>query len=165
VKTDIKDFSVELEQGFRIGDVVKTMFGEGQIIGCDDFALLVQIDGYEGHNGSYPLKYGEKGKNNDCRWLSDEDIKLIKSATVSGGFKITEPSFQEKVFQSLLRFHCDCDCNITFKIINGVLKAKAITDKGGVWVDCEISIDEHETFKDNFLDSMDESYDQILERR
>jgi hypothetical protein len=77
--------------------------------------------------------------------------------------KENKMNFQEKVFQSLLRFHEDCD--IAFKIINGVLVSKAIDSQGGVWVDAEISLNEHETFQDNFLDTMDDTFEQLVERR
>ena len=82
MRTDIKDYSTDCGNGFRIGDVVMTGLGIGQIIGYDEnhkLSLLVQIDGHECFNGTASLKYGEHGTKRDCMWFRPERLTLIKS--------------------------------------------------------------------------------------
>lgn len=69
-----------MDYKFKVGDEVKTEYGDGVVVFVDKgyfMPYLVKIDGYEGHNGGV---YGYVNKDGICdkRWCFGSDLNLIE---------------------------------------------------------------------------------------
>lgn len=90
----------EKKMKFKVGDKVKTSYGDGEVVFIDDDSVpyLVGIKGCEGHSAEGHLSLGEtqkyiidKGYEGQCHWLKENSLELIEEKSESTD-KVNHPS-------------------------------------------------------------------------